>query len=264
MTEVKLFRIMALLLKYWYITKSRLDRWFDLFYWPVIGLFVWGFTTIYLRDLTQSNFIFQFIIGGAILWNFFIRSQQDIAVFILEDFWSSNLFNMFTTPMTTPELAISTLLLGMIRSVISFFFLIIIAFLMYSFNIFNAGIFFIAFASFALMMFGWVIGMFVSGMIFRYGLRIQIFAWSLSWLIQPFSAVFYPLSSQPYWVQTLSLMFPTTYIFEGMRAVLSGSGAMGYISKALLLDIVMLTLSYIFFHKSVENARKKGLLIKEE
>ena len=34
-------RINALLLKYWYITKNRWDRLFDLFYWPLIDLLVW-------------------------------------------------------------------------------------------------------------------------------------------------------------------------------------------------------------------------------
>ena len=98
--------ILGLIQKYWYITLNSLDRVFDLFYWPLIGLFIWGFTTFYLRDIVGESIIYIFL-GGTVLWIFFQRAAQDISVFILEDFWSHNLFNLFATPLKTSELVVS-------------------------------------------------------------------------------------------------------------------------------------------------------------
>lgn len=260
---MKLHRINALLYKYWCITKNRLDRIFDVFYWPLIGMLVWGFTTYYIRDLTETYAIVNVFLGGAILWTFFHRANQDIAVYILEDFWSRNLYNLFASPITAIELITSTIILGIIRSAISFFFLAGIAFLLYSFNFFSIGILAISVFAFDLMLFGWVIGIFVSGLIFRYGMRIQIFAWSLAWLVQPFSAVFYPLKSLPQWLQNISILFPTTHVFEGLRyAFDTGKIAWANLGFALLLNIILLIIVYLFFINCLNKAKKTGLLTK--
>ena len=85
---MKFYRINALLLKYYYITINRIDRIFDIFYWPVVDLFIWGFAAFYIQQLSDVN-ILSMLLGGIILWIFVWRSSQDIAVFVLEDFWSN-------------------------------------------------------------------------------------------------------------------------------------------------------------------------------
>jgi ABC-2 type transport system permease protein len=256
--------IEALLLKYWYITKNRLDRIFDVFYWPFMGLLIWGFTTYYLKSFT-GNAIINIFIGGIILWTFFQRAQQDITTYILEDFWSRNLYNLFSSPMRGSELIASIMIFGFLRSLITFGFLCILSFLLFSFNIFGAGIFAIALFAFGLMIFGWAMGIFVAALIFRFGTRIQVFAWSFSWLIQPFSAVFYPLASMPVWVQKVSFVFPTTHIFEGMRYAFQTNQILWKnLAYAFGFDIVLLLIMCYVFKLSLDIARKKGLLTRRE
>ena len=114
-----------------------------------------------------------------------------------------------------------------------------------------------------LSIFAWAVGLFISGLIMRYGYRIQVLAWSVVWIIQPFSCVFYPLSALPAWAQPISRMLPTTYVFEGMRSVLSGE-TLPILITPLISSIVFFILAAIFFHRSVEKAKKKGLLAKNE
>lgn len=255
--------INALMLKYWYMGIRSIDRLLDVFYWPLIGMLIWGFTTYYLSNLVKDSFIISVLLGGAILWTFFSRAQGDIGIYILEDFWSRNLTNLFASPMTNFELIASTAIFGFFRSIISFLFLIAVAYFMYSFNILAIGAVYVAVFAIGLMLFGWVIGIFVTALIFRYGTRFQMFAWTIPWLIQPFSAVFYPLNSLPIWLQKISLLIPTTYLFEGMRTTLMNN-ALDWksIAFSFVLNIFLFFVVYIFFERSMYIAKKKGMLTK--
>lgn len=257
---MKLYRINALLLKYYYITKNRLDRLFDLFYWPLLDIFLWGFATVYIQSLSDSA-ILAFFLGGVILWMFVWRATQDLAVFILEDFWSRNLYNLFSSPVTSTEIIISNIIFGVLRAFVSFILMVVLAFLLYSFNILTLGFVGLALYISALMLFGWAIGIFVSGLIVRFGQRIQVFAWSVPWVMQPFSCIFYPLASLPNWAQVIAKLLPTTYIFEGMRFTLAtGSVNYGFVGKAFIISFILLIITSWFFKRSLKAAKKSGLL----
>ncbi len=261
---MKAYRISALLLKYYYITRNRLDRLFDLFYWPVIDLFVWGFTSLYLKSVGSYNLLNMFL-GGVLLWAFVWRCAQDIAVYVLEDFWGRNLYNLFSTPLRTDELVVSTLLFGLIRSLVSFVFMAVLAFIIYQFNIFSIGILYVPFFIFLLVLFGWGLGLFVTSLIFRYGSRIQVFAWSIAWFVQPISCVFYPLSALPSWAYPFAVVLPTTHIFEGLRAVLSSQPVHTWsLVYACVASLIFLLITTAYLYSSIAKARSEGLFTRYE
>ena len=72
---------------------------------------------------------------------------------------------------------------------------------------------------------GWIIGVLTTSLIMRFGQEAEILAWSLVFLFQPISCVFYPLEVLPVWLQAVAWMNPAAHVFEGMRAVLNGTGA---------------------------------------
>ena len=45
---MKLYRIQAYTARYLYLYKRSLPRLMEVFYWPLVDLFVWGFITVYL------------------------------------------------------------------------------------------------------------------------------------------------------------------------------------------------------------------------
>ena len=257
---MKFYRINALLLKYFYININRADRLFDIFYWPTIDLFVWGFTSFYIKELSNFN-ILSMLIGGIILWTFVWRASQDIAVFVLEDFWSRNLYHLFSSPLKVSEHIISIILVGFLRSLATFLFLSLFAFLLYSFNIFNINIIVLGIAVLLLSMFGWIMGMFVTSFIMRYGQRIQVIAWSTVWIIQPFTCVFYPLSSMPSWAAKIAVFIPTTYVFEAMRESLSGNPiTYSNLFYSAILTVILFIATALFLRASFKKARMTGLL----
>lgn len=256
---MKLHRVSALLLKYYYITKNRLDRIFDLFYWPLIDLFLWGFTTYFIKQISNVNVLSMFL-GGVILWLFVWRSTQDIAVYVLEEFWTRDLYNLYTTPIKPSEHMTAVIIWGVIRALISFALMITVAFIVYAFNIFQLGLLLPLFAA-ILVLVGWVMGILVTALIFRFGHRIQVFAWSIVWGIQPFSCVFYPLSALPAWAQKVAVILPTTHVFEALRATIFGNAINWWgIVYAIISTLVFLVMVALLLAKSFSYARKTGLI----
>ena len=257
---MKFFRIKALLLKFYYISISRVDRLLDIIYWPVVTLLLWGFTTKYVQGISGVTNIANVFIGGVILWSIFTRAQQDIAVYILEDFWSRNVKNLFITPVTEMELCISTMILGIFRAILSFVALFFIALFFYSFNILNIGAVSLALFMIPLMLFGWAIGIAISGLIFRYGMRVQVFAWGFSLLLQPIGAIFYPVDVLPTALQKVAFTLPLMHIFEGFRQSFDNVISINNLSWAYGLSVIYLILGYIFFVTGINRSRKNGFL----
>ena len=261
---MRLYRINALLLKYYYITLNRVDRLFDIFYWPMIDIIVWGFASAFIEDISSYNLL-SMLMGGIILWMFVWRASQDIAVFVLEDFWSKNLYNLFSSPVRVSEHLLSIILFGFLRGLASFIVMSLLAFLLYSFNILTIPLGYIVISIFLLSLFGWSLGLFVTAFIFRFGQRIQVLAWSVAWIIQPFSCIFYPLSSLPSWAVPIARLLPTTHVFETLRAVLfDGSINPAGLWYAFIADIILLLAMAFFMKSSFERARVTGMLAKGE
>lgn len=261
---MKLYRIKALLLKYFYVSINSIDRIFDIIYWPIIDLVVWGFASYFIKDLSNVN-ILSMLIGGVILWVFVWRASQDIAVYVLEGFYSKNHYHLFSSPVKLSEDIVSIILLGFVRSLMTFGVLVALAFIMYSFNMFTIPLFFIAIAVFLLSLFGWAMGLFVTSMLYFFGKRIQVLAWSTTWVVQPFSCVFYPMSSLPGWAASIAKVLPTTPVFENLRSfITTGTINYGSLLYSFVANVVLLVLMAFLLKFSFEHARKTGLLAKSE
>ena len=131
--------VWGLVYKFACICYRSLDRIFDIVYWPVISLLLWGFTSTFIADTSTLSGVMEFFLGGAVLWSLFWRAQTDVGTFILEDFWSRNIYNLFASPVTPTELFCAIGLIGLLRCLLSFVFLSILAWFLYAFNILQIG-----------------------------------------------------------------------------------------------------------------------------
>jgi ABC-2 type transport system permease protein len=257
--------VWGLVYKFTCICYRSLDRIFDIVYWPVISLLLWGFTSTFVSTTSSFSGVMEFFLGGAVLWSLFWRAQTDVGTFILEDFWSRNIYNLLASPVTPLELFCAIGLIGLLRCLLSFAFLSLFAWFLYAFNILLIGGIALTVFTTVLLLFGWVVGIVISALIFRYGLRIQVLAWSVGFIIQPFSCVFYPLASMPRWVQVIAVTLPTTHVFEGLRhAIATGELAVRPLLTALGLTLVLLVAALLFFQYALLQAKKRGLLTRFE
>jgi ABC-2 type transport system permease protein len=259
-------RIQALVLRYTYLYTRSIPRVTELFFWPIMDLLVWGYVTRYIQSTLGAGDIaakvFLSLIGAMIFWDVLYRAQQGVTLSFLEDIWARNLLNIFVAPIRVSEFVIATYLVGIVRILITLAVLAALAWALYEFNIFVLGFSLIPlFANLLLM--GWALGMCTTALILRWGQAAEALAWGVPFLIQPLAAVFYPLYVLPVWVQHIAWYVPATHVFEGMRAVLAGTGfPAGHMLWAFGLNIVYLIVAGWFFHHMFEVARRRGLLAK--
>jgi ABC-2 type transport system permease protein len=255
--------IRALLLKYGFVCSRNTFRAMDVFFWPLMDLLVWGFLTLYLLKVSNAvPSLITFLIGAVIMWNVLYRAQQVISVSFLDDVWNRNLLNIFAAPVRLCEYVTATYVMGFVQAVIVLTLLSGAAALFYSFNVFQLGIAFGAFFVNLLLM-GWAMGLLTTGVILRFGPPAEALAWAVPFLIQPVSAVFYPVSVLPPCLQTVAKVIPSSYVFEGMRQILEHKTCdSGALLIAFGLNIVYMALAACIFRYYFEEARMKGLLAK--
>jgi len=256
--------IRALLTRYVLLYAKNPMRAFELFFWPLVQLLVWGFVTVYLQTKGSGSFPreISFLIASIILWDALFRSQQGVSISFLEDVWTRNLLNIFAAPVRMTDYITATFGVGLLRVCITAVMLAIVAATAYSFNLFQFH--FGLFAYYAnLMLFGWALGIASIALILRWGHGAESLAWALPFMVQPFSCVFYPLSALPAWMQGIALALPPSHVFEGMRgAILHGGFDFRHFVIALGLNAVYLGLSGWLFSSVLRTARDKGLLTK--
>jgi len=256
-------RIRALLIRHLYLYRRSFPRIMDLVYWPVMELLLWGFLSLYLERLQLAQFnAVTVLLGAIIFWDLLSQSQRVVSIAFLEEVWEKNLLNLFVTPLKMSEFLASTVLLGVIRVGLVSAIMAVLAFIFYAFNIFTFGIWLIPFVA-NLLMFGWILGLFTTGVILRYGTSAQVLAFGIIFLLQPFSAVFYPVSILPQGVQYVANLIPATHVFEGMRQVImTGTVPLSNLIWAVALNALFLTLVLIYFYRMFAWVKKSGRLMK--
>jgi len=261
---MKLNRIWGIFLRYYYNLIHTYDRLTDMLFWPFIDLVLWGLTSRYLISTgTGSNTLILALLGGIILWIFPWRGQYEITVSLLEDLWNRNLVNLFATPILFSEWVVTVMLIGIFKSTISFVFASIIAMLLYATNIYTFGLLLLPWAG-LLVMFGWVFGFFIAGIIMRYGTKIQTLAWMSMAIISPFAGVFYPISVLPTWAQNIAHWVPVSYVFEAMRSIISGNPTpVTALFWPFLLCIGYLVIALAMLYNSYNEILKRGLISDE-
>ena len=260
---MRFHRIAALFMRHMYLYRRSLPRLMEVVYWPLLDLLVWGFITVYLAQYRQNlpGFV-TFFIGALILWDILFRSHQGISVSFLEDVWAKNLLNLFTSPLNPAEYIFALMLVSVVKLVTVATIMTVLAWIIYSFNIFLIGISLVPFVLNLIVM-GWAIGIVTTALILRFGQEAEVLAWALGFLFMPVSAVFYPVSVLPRFLQTVAHYVPASHVFEGMRGVLSsGVFPLSQLIWSSGLNAVYIMAAFLFFRWNFSVVKRKGLLVR--
>lgn len=251
-------RIKAILLHEFFITRRSFEVINDIIFYPLLSIIILGFLTIYLVGFT-GQVVAEHVLVGIILWQVVSIAQYSIAVGCLWDVWSRNLTNIFISPISIYEYFVAYLISGTIKSLLVIILAGIISYGAFHFNILTIGITNLILFYINLALFGFGFGIIILGLIFRLGNRIQAFAWAMIGIFQPFMAVIYPVSILPKPLQTISYLFPATYIFEAARINVTDSTIQwSYIGKAFLINVIFIFLSMLFFNLMFAQSKKAG------
>jgi ABC-2 type transport system permease protein len=259
---MNLQRVGVMVLRYVFVYRRSPVRLLEVVFWPTMGLLVWGFLTTFIQRAGEGDLprLITFLIGAMICWDILFRAQQGVALSFLEDVWARNLLNIFCAPVRLREYVLATFLFGLMRVSVTLMFLSFLAWVFYHFNFFSLGLALIPFIA-NLLVLGLTIGIITIAIVLRYGHGAEPFAWALPFLLQPFSAVFYPVNVLPEPMQKVAWAIPCTYVFEGMRAVI-GSGVIPWdgLAWAIGLNIAYLAAAMGLLLHMFNLARDRGIL----
>jgi ABC-2 type transport system permease protein len=259
---MNLRRVWILVLRYVFVYRRSPVRLIEILFWPTMGLLVWGFVATFIQEAGQGDLprFIGFLIGAMIFWDILFRAQQGVSLSFLEDVWARNLLNVFCAPVRLREYIMATFLFGLMRVALTLAFLTGLSWLLYHFNLFDLGFGLLPFIA-NLLVLGLTIGIITIAIILRYGHGAEAFAWALPFLLQPFSAVFYPVEVLPEAMQRVAWALPSTYVFEGMRQVIrAGSIPWPNIGWAVGLNLLYLSLAVWLLIYTFNVARDRGLL----
>ena len=256
-------RIWAMVLRYWYLIRSSWPRAAELIYWPLVQMLMWGFLQSHLAQ--TSSYYAQaggLMIGAVLLWDILVRGQLGYSVPFLEEMWSRNLGNLLMSPLKPNELIAALMIVSLMRLTIAVVPVLVLAYLFFGFNILTLGISGAVFFA-NLMLTSWALGLLGTGVVLRYGLGAESMIWLVVFVLLPVACVYYPLSTLPRWLQPVALALPPTYVFEGLRALLTQHVVRtDLMLKALVINVVWLTTGYLFFQRLLRSARQTGGLLR--
>jgi ABC-2 type transport system permease protein len=257
-------RIYAIVLQEIFITSRSMEIIFDIFIYSLISLFLFGFLSLYLVG-TQNTLAAKFLLLGMLLWDIIRIIQYSLCMGSLLNVWARNLCNMFIAPLRVSEYLLAHTFSGIVKAILVFVLDAVIATAIFHFNIYQIGpldllIFFIN-----LSIFAFLTGVVILGLIFRYGMRIQAFAWGLVPILQPLTAALFPVKVLPTPLQAIAYLFPCTYIFEAARyRLVRGNSDWYAINIAFFLNVLYLLLSLLFFSIMFRNAKNSGQFARNE
>jgi ABC-2 type transport system permease protein len=260
---MKVHRIMALVVRHLYLYRRSLPRIMEIFYWPFLDLVIWGFITLYLaRFQNQIPGFITFFLGALILWDILFRAQQGITISFLEEIWARNLMNLFASPLKPSEFLAATMVMSIFKVTCVSIVMALCAVLFYSYNICMIGLWLFPFVI-NLVVTGWIVGVFTTSLIMRFGQEAEVLAWSMVFLFQPISCVFYPMDVLPGWLRAIAWANPAAHVFEGMRAVLSTSTQpVMNLVWASGLNVVLLVAMIMWFYRTFAYCKEQGLLVR--
>jgi ABC-2 type transport system permease protein len=255
-------RVGAMLLRYLYLLRSSWPRTLELLYWPAIQMVLWGFTSQFL--MTNSSYVARaggVLLAAVMLWDVMFRGQLGVSVSFLEELWSRNLGHLFVSPLRPYEWVISLLAMSLVRVIIGVVPAALMAIPLYHYSIFTLGPPLIAFFALLLVM-GWGLGLIIGALLLRHGLGAESLAWLAVFLLAPASAVYYPVSVLPVWLQYVAWALPSAHVFEGMRTVMfQGVFRFDHFFAALALDVVYVAFGAVVFLFAFRQARQRGALL---
>jgi len=256
------YRVSALLLRHVYLLRGSWPRVLELVYWPTVQMILWGFITLFFRQ--HSSWVAHaagVLISAVLLWDVLFRGQLGVSLVFMEEMWSRNLGYLFATPLRPMELVAGLLGMSLLRTLVGVGGAALIAAPLFGFSVLSLGLGLAAFFANLIVM-GWAIGLLVCGLLLRYGLGAEGLAWFVVFALQPVSGVYYPVDTLPAWLQPVSWLLPSAYVFEGMRAVLiDGQLRVDLLASAFGLNAVYLAVGATMFARSFHAARVSGRLL---
>lgn len=255
-------RVGAMVLRYWYLLRGSWPRLLELAYWPTMQMILWGYINQFMA--TSSGWVAQgagVLVSAVLLWDVLFRGQLGVSISFLEEMWSRNLGHLFVSPLRPTEWITALMTMSLLRTLMGVLPAALLAIPFFGYSVFGLGLPLLGFFL-NLIVLGWALALVIIALILRYGMGAEGLAWIVVFMLAPVSAVYYPVSVLPGWLQWVAWSLPSTHVFEGMRSVLyDGAMRWDHLAWAVGLNILYMALAVGVFLYGFHRARVRGALL---
>ena len=262
-----LSRVAAMVMRYSYLLRSSWPRVLDLIYWPTVQMVTWGFIQSYVSHASPTGASGVAVVGAGtligamLLWDILFRGQLGFSASFLEDMWSRNIGNLMMSPLRPLEFVAALMVMSIIRLALGVLPVTLLAVLFFGFNLWGLGLALGAFFA-NLLLTSWSVGLLVCGLLLRNGLGAEALAWTFMFVMLPLACVYYPVAVLPLWLQPFAWILPPTYVFEGLRALLTAHVFRAdLMAEAFAINIVLFGLGVLVFLLLLRASRRAGTLL---
>lgn len=254
-------RVAAIVLGQAYLLRGSPARVLPLFAWVAIDVVLWGFITRYLDSVARARVdLVTVLLGAVLLWDFFARVMQGVTMTFFEDVWSRNFLNVFSTPLTIAEYVTGLVVSSIGTSLIGLAVMVLLATLAFGLSFLAYGPVLVP-ALLVLFLFGIALGIAGSAIVLRLGPAAEWLIWPIPAVLSPFAGVFYPVATLPVWMRGVSWLLPPSYVFEALRALVSGHPvswpSLGWAALLALADVLVAGWIFARVHR---HAVRTGLI----
>lgn len=262
-------RVAALVTRYVYLLRSSWPRVLDLIYWPTVQMITWGFIQTFVSGAARDGGVATggaamaagTLIGAMLLWDILFRGQLGFSASFLEELWSRNVGNLMMSPLRPLEWVAALTVMSLIRLALGVLPVTVLAVLFFGFNLWGLGLGLAAFFV-NLLLTSWSVGLLVCGLLLRNGLGAENLAWTFMFVMLPLACVYYPVSVLPAWLQPFAWALPPTYVFEGLRALLSTHRLRAdLMMEAFAINALLFAAGIATFLLLLRSARRAGTLL---
>ena len=262
MTAVGLdwLRVRAIARRHAFVLRRSPHRLFDVTIWPLVDTLLFGSLGSFVSRRGGGSVAFGYLLSGIVLWHVVYQSQIAVSTGFLEETWSRNLLNLMVTPLREVEYVAGVALFGMVKLAMGVGVVALGAEVLFAFDLTRLGWQVLPVAV-VLLAVGWVISLFVIGLVLRFGSGAEALAWGILFLVMPLSGVFYPVAALPAVARPIALALPTTHAFAAERAVVDGHGMRwGELGLAGLTTVVMAAAGLVFLAWMLATFRRRGYI----
>jgi len=252
---IRWHRVRAVTRRHVLVQARNPGHWFLLFVLPVVDALLFSSIGVAFGDGDRAV---EFLVVGILLFHVIWQLTLSGSLGFLEEVWSRNVLNLWTTPLTEGEYGLALLITGFIRALVSMSLVGIVAAGLYAVDPTGAG-WVLAVGAAALMVFGWAVAMLVIGLVLQFGETAEVFSWGLIVLLMPLSGIFYPPEALPGALQPVAQAIPLTRIFEAVRESLEGGSVQwGDLGVGIAGSLVCVTLAAWFVRRQLRRFRQQG------
>ena len=260
--NLRLLRIKTVMRRHVYVLWRAPHRWFDIAFWPLMDVVLWGSLGTYVASLDgpESGASTSYLLAGIITFHILFQSQMAVATGFMEETWSRNLLNVLTTPVTEVEYVAGTALFGFAKVALALTTLTITALVFFGFHLSSIGWALVPIAA-ILVLVGWAVGIAGIGVVLRFGQGAEVITWGSNFILMALSGVFNPIDALPGVLQPIARLLPSTYAFSALREVLAGQPLpWDQIRAGLIGAVVFVVLGFVYAARMLRTFRKRGFV----